>query len=58
MKNTHYVYKIRKCRGGFQVFVTCTKTNKKYYASPASTYKEAVEFANALVVTLTMGGEL
>ncbi|MFD1879002.1 hypothetical protein [Vibrio chagasii] len=54
MKNTQYNYKMTKCRSGFQVVVVCTKTSKKYYANAATSYNEAIELADALVITLMM----
>ncbi|MCD9483200.1 hypothetical protein GLP25_08350 [Photobacterium phosphoreum] len=51
MTNSPYKYHIRKCVSGFQVVLTCKKTGKKYYVAAATTYKEALEYADCFVIT-------
>jgi hypothetical protein len=54
VRDTQYDYKLRKCASGYQYVISCRKSQKKYFADSASTYKEARELADALVVTLNM----
>ncbi|WP_160296935.1 hypothetical protein [Photobacterium halotolerans] len=55
-QDPNYTYNIRQCRTGYQVILVCKKSGKRIFCDVGRKYKEALDFANAIVVTIAMNG--